>query len=185
MKKLFFVTIVAFVLGLAALPASAQYQPMFITVSPTAVTSCGTDSGQIVVNAGYFEAGSTVTVTVQSDPVVLGTVVASQTGTINATYNLPVGITAGAHTVFATGPRLDTGAIETISAAITVTIPAGCVSSGQVTQPPPTSSTSSTSGSLPVTGARDNGIFFAVAAGLLVAGGLLVMATRNRRAAEG
>jgi LPXTG-motif cell wall-anchored protein len=178
-KKLLFLAMTALVLTMAAaLPASAQYQPMFITVSPTAVTSCGTQTGQVTVNAGYFKAGSNVTVTLQSDPVVLGTVVASATGTINATYNLPVGVTAGSHTVTATGARLDSGVTESVSAAITVTIPAGCVSSNNVT---PTSASTGTSGSLPVTGS-DNTVFVVFGAGLLVAGGLLVLATRKRSA---
>lgn len=176
MKKLLFLAVTAFVLGLATLPASAQYQPMFITVNPTAVTSCGTDTGTVTVNAGYFEEGSNVVVTLQSDPVVLGTVVADAAGTINVTYSLPVGVTAGAHTVIATGPRADTGITESVSAAITVTVPAGCVSNQTLT---PT--TTSGGGNLPVTGS-DNGIFVAIGAGLLVAGGLLVMTTRRRNA---
>jgi len=175
-KKLLFLAVTAVVFGLATLPASAQYNPMFITVSPTAVESCGTDTGTITVNAGYFEPGSTVTVTLQSDPVVLGTVAASGTGTINATFNLPVGVTAGAHTVIASGPRLDTGVVDSVSAAITVTIPSACISPSTLT---PT--TQSGGGSLPVTGS-DNGVFVAVGAGLLVAGGLLVMASRKRNA---
>jgi LPXTG-motif cell wall-anchored protein len=176
-KKLLFVAMTAVVFGLATLPASAQYNPMFITVSPNAVTSCGTDTGEITVNAGYFEPGSTVTVTVQSDPVVLGTVVASETGTITVTYSLPVELVAGPHTVTATGPRLDNGVVETLSAGITVTIPDACISPNTTT--PTTTRTGG--GSLPVTGS-DNGKFLAVGAGLLVAGGLLVMATRKRNA---
>ena len=179
MKKLLFLAVTAVVFGLATLPASAQYNPMFITVSPTAVESCGTDTGQITVNAGYFEPGSTVTVTLQSDPVVLGTVAADASGTINVTYNLPVGVTAGAHTVIASGPRLDTGVVESVSAAITVTIPSACISPSTLT--PTTTQTGG--GSLPVTGS-DNSIFLVVGAGLLVAGGLLVMATRKRNAAR-
>lgn len=178
MKKLLFLAVTAFILGMATLPASAQYQPMFITVTPTAVTHCGTDPGEVTVNAGYFEAGSTVTVTLQSDPVTLGTSVASETGTIAATFNLPADTTAGAHTVIATGPRADTGVTESVSAAITVVIPAGCVSNITAT---PTSTTTG-GGNLPVTGS-DNGIFVAIGAGLLVAGGLLVMAARRRSTA--
>ena len=176
MKKLLFlaVTVIVASLGLA-IPASAQYDPMYITVNPTAVTSCGTDTGQVTVAAGFFTPGSNVTVTLQSDPVVLGTVVADATGNIGATYNLPVGVEAGSHTIVVTGPRLGTNVSESVSAAITVTIPAGCVSNVTVTP------TTTSSGGLPVTGS-DNGIFIAVGAGLLVAGGLLVMATRKRNA---
>lgn len=176
-KKLLFLAVTAFILGMATLPASAQYQPMFITVTPTAVPHCGAaEPGQVTINAGYFEAGSTVTVTLQSDPVTLGTTVASETGTIAATFALPADTTAGAHSVIATGPRADTGMTDSVSAAITVVTPAGCVSN--ITATPTTTG----GGNLPVTGS-DNGIFVAIGAGLLVAGGLLVMAARRRSTA--
>lgn len=180
MKKLLFVAITALVLSVAALPASAQYNPMFITVNPTAVESCGTDTGTVTVNAGYFEPGSNVVVTLQSDPVTLGTVVAGATGTITATYNLPANVTAGSHSVTATGTSLETGLTESVTAAITVTIPAGCVSNQNVTSS--TASTTTGGGNLPRTGG-DFGIVAAVGAGLLVAGGLIVMANRKRSAA--
>jgi len=179
-KKLLFVAITVLALSIAALPASAQYQPMFITVSPTAVTSCGTDTGTVTVDAGYFTPGSNVVVTLQSDPVTLGTVVASATGTINATYNLPVGVTAGAHTVTATGTGLESGVAEAVSAQITVTIPAGCVSNRNVTSSTASlASTTTTGGNLPRTGS-DFGIVPFIGAALLVAGGLIVMAARKR-----
>jgi LPXTG-motif cell wall-anchored protein len=159
------------------LPASAQYKPMQITVNPTAVTSCGTDTGQITVATEFWKEGSTVTISLNSDPVVLGTLVADAAGKASATYNLPVGVTAGAHTVTATGTSMETGVATTLTASITVTVPPGCVSVTTVVQTTPSS------GPLPVTGS-DNGIFVAVGAGLLVAGGLLVMATRKRNAAR-
>ena len=181
MKKLLFVAITALVLSVAALPATAQYDPMFITVTPTTVESCGTDTGTVAVNAGYFTPGTNVVVTLQSDPVTLGTVVATQAGTITATYNLPANITAGAHTVTATGTSRETGLTESVTAAITVTIPAGCVSNQNVTSSTAAPATTG-GGSLPRTGG-DFGIVAAVGAVLLVAGGLIVMANRKRSAA--
>jgi LPXTG-motif cell wall-anchored protein len=181
-KKLLIVAVTAVVMMLAvAQPASAQYQPMFITVSPTAVTSCGTDSGTVTVDAGYFTPGSDVVITLQSDPVTLGTVVASATGTVNATYTLPVGVTAGTHTVTASGTRLDNNVAASVSAQITVTIPPGCVSNQVVTTAP--ASSGSGTGNLPVTGS-DFGIVAIVGAALLVAGGLIVMAARRRGTAR-
>jgi len=176
-KKLLFVAITVLALSIASLPASAQYQPMFITVSPTAVDSCGTDTGTVTVDAGYFTPASSVVVTFGDGPVTLGSVVASATGTINATYNLPVGVTAGAHTVTATGTGLESGVAEAVSAQITVTIPAGCVSNRNVTSS--TASTTTTGGNLPRTGS-DFGIVPFIGAALLVAGGLIVMAARKR-----
>jgi 5'-nucleotidase len=179
-KKLLILAATAITMTLAfALPASAQYDPMYIQVSPTAVTSCGTDTGQITVTAGYFTAGSNVTVTLTSDPVVLGTLVADAAGNVSSTFNLPVGVTAGSHTVTVSGARLGTGVSASVTANITVTIPPGCVSN--ITAVP---TTTSGGGSLPVTGS-DNGMFVAAGAGLLVAGGLLVMAARKRRPAAG
>ncbi len=178
MKKILFLMVTACVLALGAIPASAQYQPMFITTNPTAVTSCGTDTGQVTIDAGYFRAGSDVVVTLQSDPVTLGTAVANSAGVINATYSLPVGVTAGPHTVIATGTRLDTGVTDSVSAAITVTIPAGCVSNQNVTTTPQPAAVGS-SGQLPTTGGNSQYIVMAGAA-LLVAGGLIVLANRKR-----
>lgn len=182
MKKILFLMVTACVLALGAIPASAQYQPMFITVSPTAVTSCGTDTGQVTIDAGYFRPGSDVVVTLQSDPVTLGTAVANSTGVINATYNLPVGVVAGPHTVIATGARLDTGVTDSVSAAITVTIPAGCVADQNLTSTRPSPGGVASSGQLPTTGNNSQYIVMAAAA-LLVAGGLIVLATRKRNAA--
>src|SRR5690349_20605782 len=102
------------------LPAGAQYDPMYITVSPTAVLHCGASPGSVTVNAGYFTAGSNVTVVLTSDPVTLGTAVADAAGNINVTYALPASTTFGSHTVTATGPRKDTGVTSSIAAAITV-----------------------------------------------------------------
>jgi LPXTG-motif cell wall-anchored protein len=177
-KKLLLMAVTAVVLVLGtAIPASAQYNPMYLTVSPNQVEHCSTSPGTITVAAGYFEAGSTVTVTMQSDPVTLGTAVADAAGNISGTFILPAATTEGTHTVFATGTRLGTGVSETVSSQFTVVFPAGCVQTTQVTQTTPSS------GNLPVTGS-DNGMFIAVGACLLVAGGLLVMATRKRNAAR-
>lgn len=178
-KKLLLIAVTAIVVVLGmAVPASAQYNPMYITATPLDVQHCSTAPGSVTVTAGYFTPGSEVTITMQSDPVTLGTATADATGNITGTFVLPAATTQGQHTITATGARLGTGVSESVSAQITVTFPAGCVSN-QTTTP----TTTTGGGSLPVTGS-DNGMFVAIGAALLVAGGLLVMATRKRNAAR-
>jgi len=173
MKRLLFVAAATVALLLAATwPASAQYQPMFITVDPTVVEVGGT----IVVTAGYFEPGSDVQIRVESDPVVLGTLVADANGVVTSAYALPLSVQVGSHVVFALGPRLGTGVATEVSAAITVID--SDVGAGALT---PT--TTSTSGSLPVTGAAVGGLL-TTAAVLLAAGGLVITAKRKREAAR-
>jgi LPXTG-motif cell wall-anchored protein len=174
-KKLLFVAVTALILAFAAGPASAQYQPMFITVNPTTVPVGGT----IVVTAGYFEPGSDVEIRVESDPVVLGTLVARADGTVTSPYALPLSVVVGQHVVFAKGPRLGTNVVTEVSAAITV-IDANVSDDSIATGP---GAAGSNSGNLPRTG-TDAGIFAAVGAALLVAGGLIVMSTRRRHAAR-
>ena len=174
MKRLLFVAAATVALLLAATwPASAQYQPMFITVDPTVVEVGGT----IVVTAGYFEPGSDVQIRVESDPVVLGTLVADANGVVTSAYALPLSVQVGSHVVFALGPRLGTGVATEVSAAITVID--SDVGAGALT---PTTTTS-TSGSLPVTGAAVGGLL-TTAAVLLAAGGLVITAKRKREAAR-
>ena len=173
-KKLLFVAVTALILAFAAAsPASAQYQPMFITVDPIVVPVGGT----ITVTSGYFEPGTNVEIRVESDPFVLGTLVARADGTVTSPYALPLGVVVGQHTVFAKGTRIGTNITGEISTGITV-IDADVSPQSVV----PASGTTS-SGSLPTTG-TDAGIFAAVGAGLLVAGGLIVMSTRRRNAAR-
>jgi LPXTG-motif cell wall-anchored protein len=171
MKRLFLLAAATLLIALASVtPASAQYQPMFCTVDPTVVPVGGT----VTVTAGYFEPGSSVEIRVESDPVVLGSLVAAADGTVSGSYALPLSVTVGSHVVYAKGPRLGTNVVTEVSAAITV-IDAGV-------SPASTAPGASSSGGLPQTGV-DPGLLVAIGAALLATGGLLVINHRNRRRA--
>lgn len=171
MKRLLLAAAALLVIAFAASPASAQYSPMFITVNPTTVPVGGT----IVVTAGYFQPGSAVEIRVESDPVVLGSLVAQPDGVVTSPYALPLSVLVGSHVVFAKGPRLGTGIVTEVSAAITV-IDAN-VSPASTT---PVGATSA-AGALPATGS-DVGRYLTIGALLVLAGGLLVTANRKRLA---
>jgi LPXTG-motif cell wall-anchored protein len=170
MRRLLLAATALLALALLALvpqPASAQYSPMFITVDPTVVEVGGT----ITVRAGYFEPGSDVQIRVESDPVVLGTLVADASGVVTSSFALPLSVGIGSHVVFALGPRLGTGVATEVSAAITV-IDASVSPTAVVPGPGST-------GSLPATG-RDLSLLLTVGAALVVGGGLAIQVTRRR-----
>lgn len=101
-----------------------------------------------------------MTITLHSDPVVLGTVNANASGTVHATVTVPASTAPGAHTIVASGSGT-TGAPQEVSTNVTVM------------------AASSGGGSLPRTGA-------AVAAlgmvGLALFGGGLLMARARKSA---
>jgi len=167
MKRLLLAASALLAVTLLAQPASAQYAPMFITVDPTVVEVGGT----ITVRAGYFEPGSDVQIRVESDPVVLGTLVADASGVVTSPFALPLSVGIGSHIVFALGPRLGTGVATEVSAAITVI--------DRAVSPAAVVPGSGSTGSLPVTG-RDLSLLLTVGAALVVGGGLAVQLTRRR-----
>ena len=173
MKRLLLLATTLLAAALLAQPASAQYAPMFITVDPTTVRVGGT----ITVTAGYFEPGSDVEIRVESDPVVLGTLVADATGVVTSSYALPRSVEVGSHIVFARGPRLGTGVATEVSAAITV------IDDG-VSPTAITPTTTARGGNLPATG-RDVAVLITAAAALVAGGGLVVQLQRRRRSSSG
>lgn len=162
MKKLVALGVIAVLVGLAS-PAYAQYQGQNFVACTPATANPGSN---VACEAGYFQPGSTVTWTLFSTPVNLGTSVADSNGIARISFTMPTGMSLGAHTVQATGTSFD-GVGQT---ALTVT--AGITLGNAVSQTAPT-------GNLPVTGS-DTGYMTTIAVALVAGGALLVLATRRK-----
>lgn len=154
------------VCAFSASPASAQYNPNFITCSPVTLAPNGT----VNCSAGYYKPGATVTFEIHSTPVVLGTAVANDVGVATGSFVVPASVDLGGHTIVATGAAIG----GSVTAELTLTADVSIASS--VTASPSTSS-----GSLPTTGNSDTGLLTAAGAGLIAIGGITVLATRRRR----
>jgi hypothetical protein len=76
--------------------------------------------GTLQINGSGWAPGEPVEVNVYSEPTFLGTVTASSTGTLDASFTLPVSVGAGSHTVVLTGTSI-TGEPATVRLALTVT----------------------------------------------------------------
>lgn len=154
MRRTIFLALVA----LAALwpaAASAQYQPANITVSDPTPTV-----GEVVtVNGSGFDPGATVTLSVGGQTV--GSAVADASGNVSIATAVPA-LANGTYSVSLTGSAIG-GQVQVLSTSINV--------GGALQQ--------TTTPQLPRTGS-DSGALTAVAAGLIAAGGLLVLATRKR-----
>lgn len=86
--------------------------------APAAVD--GASAGDVieVSGAGYAPGGS-VDITLESDPVLLKTVRTDATGAFVTTVTIPAGISAGVHTLKATGPD-PAGGLRVLSMSVTV-----------------------------------------------------------------
>ena len=116
---------VAAVFGLAALAfagtAGADPYP------PTSVSSSSSTApvgGTVTVSSDGWAPGSQVTITLDSVPVVLGTLTADANGHIQGTFTIPAGTALGAHTIVSSGTD-PSGAPRTLSQALTVVPAAG------------------------------------------------------------
>jgi hypothetical protein len=75
--------------------------------------------GEITIDSTGWMHDTDVTITLHSDPVVLGTVTADANGDVHAVETIPAGTAAGAHTIELSGTDSD-GAPRTVETAITV-----------------------------------------------------------------
>src|SRR3954452_19606426 len=91
------IVLAAALVMMAASPALAQQSP------PTSGTIQGSvsDNGTITGNADGFQPGTNVQWTLASTPTLLGNTTADSAGHASITAPLPVGITAGTHTLTA------------------------------------------------------------------------------------
>jgi hypothetical protein len=134
------------------------------------------EPGQVVVFIGTgFAAHSTVTISIYSDPIVLGTVVTDENGDFSKPITIPPGLEEGAHTAVAQGVAPD-GTERSMKLAIAVAAEAPAQGPGSTPDPAPGG------GQLPVTGVNISTILLA---GLLslTTGTALMAATRRRRTA--
>ncbi len=148
-------------------PALADNYPVTtgsLTSSVGGSTATALSAGSSVhISGGGFAPGATVTITLHSTPVTLGTVTASGAGTISADVVLPAGTVNGSHTLQADGAAPG-GGTNTLTEQVTV--------SGGVT---------ADRGGLAFTGA-DVGVIGAIGGGAIVAGIGTIMVTRRARA---
>jgi hypothetical protein len=156
----------ALVLGMvvAAAPADAQQYPPaanFLTVSDTTPTPGQT----ITITSGTYLAGTTVTITFFSQPVNLGSGIASAVGTVSVQGTIPADTPLGQHTVQASGQT----AAGPLTQSVSVTVVAAESAGG------------GTSGSLARTGDDSSIPLTRVAAVLVATGGALVFVARRRR----
>jgi LPXTG-motif cell wall-anchored protein len=129
-----------------------------------------------LIQAHGFAPGSDVTITVYSDPLVIGTFAADANGSIAQSWTVPSGFAAGAHTVVLTG-RSIAGAVE-LSAPITVGSLVQAVTT--TAAPSTTAAVVTTSGNLPTTGSGMTQPLVVGAAVLVLGGGAAVAVSRKR-----
>jgi hypothetical protein len=86
-----------------------------VTISPSTPSA----GGDITIDSSGWMHDTDVTITLHSDPVVLGTVTADANGDVHTTVSIPAGTAAGAHTIELTGTD-STGAPRDVTTAITI-----------------------------------------------------------------
>src|SRR6266540_733987 len=114
---------VALALGLvvgAAASAMAQTYPP--APGPLTISDSSVVPGQpVTVSGGGAEPGATVTITFASDPVVVATTTADETGAFAASFKVPASAKPGEHTVTALSGGLVLGTVTVRILAVTTT----------------------------------------------------------------
>ncbi len=154
-----------------AAPAGAQQYPPavnFLTISDTTPTPGQT----VTITAGTFASGSSVTVTLFSDPVVLASSTADASGRIALQATIPTNTPLGAHTVTVDGTAPD-GTPLSLSASIQVVPAEGAAGGGS----------GSGSSNLPRTGDDTSIPLAKVGLALAAVGGLITAIAAKRRKA--
>lgn len=151
-------------LALAAPAGAQQYPPAqnSLTISDTTPTP-----GQTVSITAQTYTGS-VTITMNSEPVVLGSATADSSGVANLSATIPANAALGTHTLVATGTGAD-GAPLTLTLSFTVVAADG--------------SGSGAAGGLPRTGDDSSLPLARVGLGLAAAGGVITAVAAKRRKA--
>ena len=103
--------------GVSAVASAQQYPPSGPTLNLSS-QSVGANRTITVSGAGWLP-GSTVTITLQSTPLTLGTAQVAADGTFSATVQIPCDVTPGQHTVTGSGTGSD-GLPHSVSAALSV-----------------------------------------------------------------
>lgn len=155
--RLAFISAVA-VLSLAFATPAFAYGPN--APSSSSSSSSVAPGGSLTFSGSNFTPGATVTATLHSTPVTLGTTTAGSSGSFSMVVTIPSDTVPGAHTLIATDPDGDSA-----STAIVVT--------GTVT-------VATTSSGLAFTGA-DIAALSGVGALAMALGGMLILTGRRRR----
>ncbi len=152
-------------LGMAAAigfagPAAAQGYagPTIVVVAVTGDTANVSGNG--------WQPGALITVTIQSDPVVLGTINANGAGTFSQNFTIPC-LENGTHTITASGIAAD-GLPRTSSDVVTIQ---NCVITAGAR-------------ALAFTGSNDTFPFVGIGVGLILAGAVLAVVAQRRRSAH-
>jgi LPXTG-motif cell wall-anchored protein len=165
-KRLFAAAAMA-ILFMAAPAAAQQYPPAVnsLTVSDTTPTPGQT----ISIEGRTFAEGATVTVTLASDPVVIGSAAADPSGVVTLDATIPAATPLGQHTITAVGQASD-GSELSVSVSITVVAADG-------------TGDAAAGGSLPRTGDDSSIPLAKVGVALAAIGGLVTAVAAKRRKA--
>lgn len=168
--------IAAMALAIVALaaPAAAQQYPPAVN-SLTLSDSTPTPGQTITVTARTFQTGSTVTVTLTSNPVVLGSGTADAAGIMALQATIPVNTPLGEHTITADGTAPD-GSPLSLSASLTV-VPAAAAGAGAG------AGAGGGAGALPRTGTDSSLPLAKLGLGLAAIGGIITAVAAKRRKA--
>lgn len=158
-------------LVVGAAPAGAQqYPPSNNSVTIDDVTPHPCQA--VTITAATYSPGSTVEFTLASTLTALGSATADANGVATLTAAIPDGTEPGDHTITATG----TSENGPLSQSITVDVVGNCA--GEATK----TTTADATGALPKTGSNSTMPLARTAALLMAVGGVLLLATRRRRA---
>lgn len=114
-------------------------QPVNRAAATLSVTEDAVEAGSLLTYSGTgFDPGEQVKLVLHSDPVELGTVTASETGTVGGTVEVPAGTAAGRHTLVATGMTSE----QSAQASVEVTAPATAEPTETATAEPTDTATS-------------------------------------------
>jgi hypothetical protein len=161
-RKVAFIAVVAgLALGLGPAAPAFAYGPNAPAIQ--ANTSSTTPGGSVDVTGSGFCLNCTITLTLHSNPVTLGTTTSDGNGSFSTSVSIPSGTEPGSHAIVATDPDGDSA-----STAILVSATTG-----------PTIAASS---GLAFTGA-DIAALSAIGAVALAVGGMLILTGRRRRRA--
>ena len=160
------------VLGMAAPAFAQQYPPAvnFLTISDATPSPGET----ITLTGQTFQAGSTVTLTLHSEPVVLGSATADAAGKMALQATIPSDTPLGSHTITADGTAPD-GSPLSLSVSLTVVPAAANGGTGA------NNGNGNGSGNLPRTGAEWTLLLTKLGIGLAAAGGVFVAVAAKRR----
>ncbi len=161
----------------AGLPTVPDCTPAAVPASFTLNVTSGAPGDVIPFAGSGFSAAETVTFTLNSTPIDLGSVTADAAGNIVGSFTVPASAEVGDHTVVAAG--LSSGVVVsaafTVRAAVTSPVKEPAVTKPAVTKPGDLAATGASSATLPL---------LVTAALLLVIGCALLVSVRYRRSEQ-